>query len=124
MVALLFGAIAVTACLIPAKADTYWHLRAGQEIWQTLRVPLDEHYSFTAAGRPWPNHEWLWQALSYGLYRAGGMPLLTAGGAGIVVGALAIAYLALYAYVAITVRDFVPGDPIHIFRKPDAPSYS
>ena len=92
MVALLFGAIAVTACLIPAKADTYWHLRAGQEIWQTLRVPLDEHYSFTAAGRPWPNHEWLWQALSYGLYRAGGMPLLTAGGAGIVVGALAIAY--------------------------------
>ena len=40
------------------------------------------------------------------------------------VGALAIAYLALYAYVAITVRDFVPGDPIHIFRKPDAPSYS
>jgi hypothetical protein len=92
MVALLFGAIAVTACLIPAKADTYWHLRAGQEIWQTLRVPLDEHYSFTAAGRPWPNHEWLWQALSYGLYRAGGWPLLTAGGAGLVVGALAIAY--------------------------------
>ena len=92
MVALLFGAIAVTACLIPAKADTYWHLRAGQEIWQTLRVPLDEHYSFTAAGRPWPNHEWLWQALSYGLLRAGGMPLLTAGGAGIVVGALALAY--------------------------------
>ena len=81
MVALLFGAIAVAACLIPARADTYWHLRAGQEIRQTLRVPLDEHYSFTAAGRPWPNHEWLWQALSYGLYRAGGMPLLTAGGA-------------------------------------------
>jgi hypothetical protein len=92
MVALLFAAIAVTACLIPAKADTYWHLRAGQEIWETLRVPLDEHYSFTAAGRPWPNHEWLWQALSYGLYRAGRMPLLTAGGAGIVVGAVAIAY--------------------------------
>jgi len=40
------------------------------------------------------------------------------------VGALAIAYLALYAYVAITGCDFVPGDPIHIFRKPDAPSYS
>jgi hypothetical protein len=40
------------------------------------------------------------------------------------VGALAIAYLALYAYVAVTGREFVPGDPIHIFRKPDAPSYS
>jgi hypothetical protein len=40
------------------------------------------------------------------------------------VGALAIAYLALYAYVTLTGRDFTPGDPIHIFRKPDAPSYS
>jgi hypothetical protein len=40
------------------------------------------------------------------------------------VGALAIAYLALYAYVALTGRDLTPGDPIHIFRKPDAPNYS
>jgi len=40
------------------------------------------------------------------------------------VGALAILYLALYAYVSFTGRDFRPGDPIHIFRKPDAPSYS
>jgi hypothetical protein len=39
-------------------------------------------------------------------------------------GALAIAYLALYAYAALTGRDLQPGDPIHIFRKPDAPSYS
>jgi hypothetical protein len=40
------------------------------------------------------------------------------------VGALAIVYLALYAYGALTGRDLQPGDPIHIFRKPDAPSYS
>lgn len=42
------------------------------------------------------------------------------------VGALAIAYLALYAYAMFTGRDLrlEPGDPIHIFRKPDAPSYS
>jgi hypothetical protein len=26
--------------------------------------------------------------------------------------------------VALTGHDFTPGDPIHIFRKPDAPSYS
>ena len=37
------------------------------------------------------------------------------------VGTLAIAYLALYAYVTFTGRTFVPGDPIHIFRKPDSP---
>jgi hypothetical protein len=33
------------------------------------------------------------------------------------IGALAIVYLALYAYVAVTGRSFEPGDPIHIFRK-------
>jgi hypothetical protein len=40
------------------------------------------------------------------------------------VGALAALYLALYAYAAFTGRELQPGDPIHIFRKPDAPSYS
>ena len=40
------------------------------------------------------------------------------------VGAIAVGYLALYAYAMFTGRDLVPGDPIHIFRKPDAPSYS
>jgi hypothetical protein len=40
------------------------------------------------------------------------------------VGALAILYLALYAYAAFTGRGLQPGDPIHIFRKPDAPNYS
>jgi hypothetical protein len=40
------------------------------------------------------------------------------------VGAISIAYLALYAYAVFTGRDLQPGDPIHIFRKPDAPSYS
>ena len=40
------------------------------------------------------------------------------------VGALAIAHLALYAYAMFRGQPFVPGDPIHIFRRPDAPSYS
>jgi hypothetical protein len=40
------------------------------------------------------------------------------------VSALAIAYLALYAYAAFTGTRFEPGDPIHIFRNPEAPSYS
>jgi hypothetical protein len=40
------------------------------------------------------------------------------------VGALAVGYLALSAYAAFTGRGLQPGDPIHIFRKPDAPNYS
>ena len=40
------------------------------------------------------------------------------------VGALAIGYLALYAYAVFTGQDLQPGKPIHIFRRPDAPEYS
>jgi hypothetical protein len=40
------------------------------------------------------------------------------------IGVLAIAYLALYLYASLTGRQFQPGDPIHIFRSPDAPDYS
>jgi hypothetical protein len=40
------------------------------------------------------------------------------------IGAIATVYLALYAYSAFTGRQLQPGDPIHIFRKPDAPNYS
>jgi hypothetical protein len=89
---LLFGALAVCALLMPAQSDSYWHLRAGQEIWQTFHVPLSDHYSYTAAGRYWPNHEWLWQAFSYALYRLGGMRLYVLGGAAFAMGALAIVY--------------------------------
>ena len=40
------------------------------------------------------------------------------------IGALAVGYLALYAYATFTSRAPQPGDPIHLFRKPDAPDYS
>ena len=40
------------------------------------------------------------------------------------IGALAIGYLALYAYAVFTGRNLQPGEPIPIFRKDGAPSYS
>jgi hypothetical protein len=40
------------------------------------------------------------------------------------IGTLAILYLALYAYATVRHRSFIPGEPIHIFRNPDAPDYS
>ena len=40
------------------------------------------------------------------------------------IGALAIGYLALYAYAAFTGRGVELENPIHIFRRPDAPDYS
>jgi hypothetical protein len=91
-VGLLFGAIAVFACLMPAQGDSYWHLRAGQEIWRTMRVSLVEHYSYTVAGGYWPDDEWLWQAFAYGLYHLGGMRLLVFGSASIIVAACVMLY--------------------------------
>jgi hypothetical protein len=40
------------------------------------------------------------------------------------IGTVAIAYLALYLYASLSGRPFEPGDPIYIFRSPDAPDYS
>jgi hypothetical protein len=40
------------------------------------------------------------------------------------IGALACGYLALYAYSVLTAPKLVPGEPIRIFRNPDAPKYS
>ena len=91
-VALLMIAVAATAALMPAQSDSYWHLRAGYDLARTGHVPLVDTYSHTARGLPWPNHEWLWQALSWACHRAGGMPLLTAVGAAMATAACAVAY--------------------------------
>ena len=40
------------------------------------------------------------------------------------IGALAMLYLALYAYATVRQRSLAPGEPIHIFRNPNAPDYS
>ena len=109
---LLLGAVAVCALVMPATPDTYWHLRAGQDIWRTLHVPLADHYSYTAAGRFWPNHEWGWQALSYALHRAGGWPLLEAGGAAIVTGAVAVMFRLMVGSMATRALLIVVGLPL------------
>ncbi len=76
-IGLVFVVIGFRALVSPAQNDTFWHLRAGADIWRTGQVPTTDSYSYTAAGRPWPDHEWLWQAFSSGWYRLGGFPLLT-----------------------------------------------
>ncbi len=57
--AALFGAAAWFQPSV-AGSDLFWHLAAGREIWQTLRLPTVDHFSFTFDGRPWMHHEWLW----------------------------------------------------------------
>ncbi|HTA19464.1 MAG TPA: hypothetical protein VK989_09235, partial [Polyangia bacterium] len=92
LVGLLFVVVAFGAFLTVAQADTFWALRAGQDIWRTGHVPNTDTYSFTAFGQPWPDHEWLWQAVAYPIFRVGGFPLLTAFAAVLVIAAVAIVY--------------------------------
>ncbi|MGE5245441.1 MAG: hypothetical protein ACM3SQ_14550 [Betaproteobacteria bacterium] len=97
---LLLLAIAASACLMPAQSDTWWQLRAGEAMWHSHRVMLHDEFTYTVAGRSWPNHEWLTQVLFYGAYRIGGMPLLTL--------LCAAAVTAAWAFVVL----LTPGPPL------------
>ena len=90
-IGLLFVAVAVLALFTPAQPDTYWHLRAGGDIWRSGHVPRVDLYSHTAYGTPWPDHEWLSQLLMYAAYRVGGgMPGLEIGATVLILAAAAV----------------------------------
>jgi hypothetical protein len=72
-IGLLVLAIVVMASLAPARSDTWWLIRAGDQIWQSGEVPLVDTYSHTIRGRPWPNQEWLTELLFYTAHRIAGM---------------------------------------------------
>ena len=74
---LLFVAIALAACLMPAQNDTWWQLRAGHDMWSARTVLLRDTFSHTAYGTFWPNHEWLSQAIFYAIFA---MVLISQGG--------------------------------------------
>jgi len=67
----------ICGALSPFQNDTWWHLRTGEVIWETGKVPLSDIYSWVLpANTPWPNHEWLFQLMLYLAYRLGGFPLV------------------------------------------------
>jgi hypothetical protein len=39
--------------------DIWWHLRNAEYLFQHHQLPHTDSYSFTVAGQPWMNHEWL-----------------------------------------------------------------
>jgi hypothetical protein len=91
-VALLFCGLFLAACLMPAQSDTWWQLRAGEWTWDAGRPMLRDEFTHTVEGQPWPNHEWLSNLLFFLVYKAGGLPLLTAVCAAAVTLAWALAF--------------------------------
>jgi hypothetical protein len=83
--------------------DLWWHLRTGQLIIQNHKLFHSDPYSFTRAGQPWVDHEWLSQILIFALYKA-------AGWGGLIVGfAALIACTFLIVFVRSSGQPFVAG---------------
>ena len=53
--------------------DIWWHLRNAEYLFQHHQLPRADMYSFTVAGHPWINHEWLAEIPYYLAWRAGGL---------------------------------------------------
>ena len=88
----LFVTVAMIACLMPVQSDTWWQLRAGKDFWQSGAIPLQDTYSHTANGQFWMNHEWLSEVLFYGLFHLGGLPLVTALAALLVIASVGLSW--------------------------------
>ena len=57
-------------------SDLWWHIAAGREVLQQGSPALVDTWSYTAAGQPWHNHEWLADLLFYGWVSAFAVPSL------------------------------------------------
>lgn len=72
---MIFFAFVVVAAKI-VDPDFYWHLRDGETILATHTVPRVDTYSYTMAGIPWVDHEWLPEAGFAWMWNHGFMPAL------------------------------------------------
>ncbi|HVC08521.1 MAG TPA: hypothetical protein VNH15_01105 [Elusimicrobiota bacterium] len=74
---------ALALCLPPAfipnyNHDLFWHLLDARWLWAHRGLPLGDPFSWTKAGAPWVDFEWLWELGAGAFWRAGGMPALMA----------------------------------------------
>lgn len=52
--------------------DLWWHLRLGQVMWTRHRIPVADHFSWTAANQHTIPHEWLSELSLYSAYHLSG----------------------------------------------------
>ena len=82
---------ALIALLVPLPAvDLAYQVRAGDEILRTGALPGADTYTFTIAGAPWTDQQWLAQVLLAAGYRLGGWEVLAVLRAALVAGAFGL----------------------------------
>jgi hypothetical protein len=73
--ALATGLVAITSLTAFTRLedpDLWWHLRIGEAMWNTHKIPVFDTFSFTAQGHPWIDHEWLSELSLFAAYRLAG----------------------------------------------------
>lgn len=73
-------ALGVASLWQVTEQDIFWQIRAGQELWQGRGFPEVDSWSFTAAGKPWWNVQWLSTMLFALAWRFGAPGLVVARG--------------------------------------------
>lgn len=66
--------IAIADAIRIADPDLWGHLRFGLDVLRTHRLILHEHFSYSAAGHLWNNHEWLTEVLMAASFSHLGVP--------------------------------------------------
>jgi len=69
---IILGIVCVQVSLLSIRQisclDIWLHIKTGQYIFETLRVPRHQLFSFFLGDKPWIDHEWLFQALVYSIH--------------------------------------------------------
>lgn len=66
-----FAALGAAICyfsFVTADPDLWGHITFGEDLWKAKALVRTDHYSFTAYGHPWINHEWLAELIFYFIY--------------------------------------------------------
>ncbi|MDO8447043.1 MAG: tetratricopeptide repeat protein [Deltaproteobacteria bacterium] len=90
--AILFPLLSLLTIFKTIDTDLWFHMKAGEVITETGRFIYKDIFSYTAAGRDWLYHEWLFGVLSYKVYATLGVNGLILGKASI----LTLAFVLLY----------------------------
>jgi len=85
-------AIFFLATRLPVDPDMWWHLRAGNEMWDQGRILLNDVFSYTRLGSPWINVFWISDLGLYGLWKIGGFFAITIFTALMAVAVMSIVY--------------------------------
>lgn len=75
--AVTFLSIFLLLTRTPIDADIWWHLRAGQVMWESRSLLLEDVFSYTLPGAPWVNAFWISEILFFLLHEIGGYFALT-----------------------------------------------